>query len=254
MNEIEEKNIVKQILLTPIKCSKRYKCVQMVDGEIRSPQKYYCTADCDMSDFAVGFYEIIYRDNLLNKNKNILAEYGRFKNKELAGDIINSFNSLANVILDETNKTRSNQDKWPDYLIEYEKRYHCLANFWVIPMRHGRRSAKLGRYDSFDFYLEKLQDEYDEFQKEVIVHYPRDKKEYNNYFRMINGFNEFLKIHCIENHVKAENPQDPYKQKDKEACKKLIEDIYDFMEIRAEAIVKNYTDLLYQYFLELKLI
>ena len=97
-------------------------------------------------------------------------------------------------------------------------------------------------------------DEYDEFQKEAIVHYPRDKKEYNNYFRMINGFNEFLKIHCIENHVKAENPQDPYKQKDKEACKKLIEDIYDFMEIRAEAIVKNYTDLLYQYFLELKLI
>lgn len=254
MNEIEEKNIVKQILLTPIKCSKRYKYVQMVDGGIRSPQKYYCTADCDMSDFAVGFYEIIYRDNLLNENKNILAEYGRFKNKELAGDTINSFNSLANVILDETNKTRSNQDKWPDYLIEYEKRYHCLANFWVIPMRHGRRSAKLGRYDSFDFYLEKLQDEYDEFQKEAIVHYPRDKKEYNNYFRMINGFNEFLKIHCIENHVKAENPQDPYKQKDKEACKKLIEDIYDFMEIRAEAIVKNYTDLLYQYFLELKLI
>ena len=207
-----------------------------------------------MSDFAVGFYEIIYRDNLLNENKNILAEYGRFKNKELAGDTINSFNSLANVILDETNKTRSNQDKWPDYLIEYEKRYHCLANFWVIPMRHGRRSAKLGRYDSFDFYLEKLQDEYDEFQKEAIVHYPRDKKEYNNYFRMINGFNEFLKIHCIENHVKAENPQDPYKQKDKEVCKKLIEDIYYFMEIRAEAIVKNYTDLLYQYFLELKLI
>lgn len=110
MNEIEEKNIVKQILLTPIKCSKRYKCVQMVDGEIRSPQKYYCTADCDMSDFAVGFYEIIYRDNLLNENKNILAEYGRFKNKELAGDTINSFNSLANVILDDTNKTRSNQD------------------------------------------------------------------------------------------------------------------------------------------------
>ena len=145
MNEIEEKNIVKRILL------KRYKCVQMVDGEIRSPQKYYCTADCDMSDFAVGFYEIIYRDNLLNENKNILAEYGRFKNKELAGDTINSFNSLANVILDETNKTRSNQDKGPDYLIEYEKRYHCLANFWVIPMRHGRRSAKLGRYDCLIF-------------------------------------------------------------------------------------------------------
>lgn len=80
------------------------------------------------------------------------------------------------MILDETNKTRSNQDKWADYLIEYEKRYHCLANFWVIPMRHGRRSAKLGRYDSFDFYLEKLQDEYNEFQKEAIVHYPREKK------------------------------------------------------------------------------
>ena len=254
MNEIEEKNIVKRILLTPIICSKKYKHIQMVDGTIHSPQKYYCIADCDMSDFAVGFYEIIYRADLLKETKNILTEYKTFKNKELAGDTINSFNALANVILDETVKTRSNPDKWPDYLVEYGKKYHCLANFWVIPMRHGRRSAKLGRYDSFNFYLEKLRDGYDEFQKEAIVRYPRDKKEYDNYFSMINGFDKFLKIHCIENHVIASNPQDPYKQKDKEACRKLIEDIYDFMEVRAEAIAEKYTDLLYQYFLELKLI
>ncbi len=62
---------------------------------------------------------------------------------------MNSFNSLANIILDNNDKnSRSSKDIWPDYLEKYEKDYHCLANFWVIPMRHGRKSAKLGRYDS----------------------------------------------------------------------------------------------------------
>ncbi len=52
---IEHKRDSKKILLTPIECNKRYKTIKLVNGEICSPQKYYCGEDCDMSDFAVGF-------------------------------------------------------------------------------------------------------------------------------------------------------------------------------------------------------
>ena len=127
---LNTKEIVKKILLTPIECNKRYKTIKLVNGEICSPQKYYCGEDCDMSDFAVGFYEIIYANIIPGKK---ILNNGFFTSKEFAGDTMNSFNSLANIILDNNDKnSRSSKDIWPDYLEKYEKDYHCLANFWVI--------------------------------------------------------------------------------------------------------------------------
>ena len=70
---------------------------------------------------------------------------------------IHSFNSLANVILgNRPQKERCPKEEWPKELIDYQSKYHCLANFWVIPMCHRRTSAKLNRYDSLDSYLNKV--------------------------------------------------------------------------------------------------
>ena len=74
------KEIVKKILLTPIECNKRYKTIKLVNGEICSPQKYYCGEDCDMSDFAVGFYEIIYANILSLKISN--TTYSSFSGRD----------------------------------------------------------------------------------------------------------------------------------------------------------------------------
>ena len=64
---------------------------------------------------------------------------------------------LQNVILgNRSQKERSLKEEWPKELIDYQSKYHCLANFWVIPMCHGRTSAKLNRYDSLDSYLNKV--------------------------------------------------------------------------------------------------
>ena len=118
---LNTKEIVKKILLTPIECNKRYKTIKLVNGEICSPQKYYCGEDCDMSDFAVGFYEIIYANIIPGKK---ILNNGFFTSKEFAGDTMNSFNSLANIILDNNDKnSRSSKDIWPDYLEKYEKDY-----------------------------------------------------------------------------------------------------------------------------------
>lgn len=69
------------------------------------------------------------------------------------GDTMHSFNSLANVILGDRCK---DEEMWPEELIDYRSKYHCLANFWIIPMCHGRKKAKLSGYDSLDYYLEKV--------------------------------------------------------------------------------------------------
>lgn len=249
---LNTKEIVKKILLTPIECNKRYKTIKLVNGEICSPQKYYCGEDCDMSDFAVGFYEIIYANIIPGKK---ILNNGFFTSKEFAGDTMNSFNSLANIILDNNDKnSRSSKDIWPDYLEKYEKDYHCLANFWVIPMRHGRKSAKLGRYDSLDYYLQRLEDDYESFKHDEAIKYTRDDNLYTNYFKIIDTFDKFLEAHCISNYKIIKNTQEIYKNRDKEKCKKLIENIYSSMEERAEIISKKYTNELYQYFSRLGLI
>lgn len=59
MTEKEKK--VYEILLTPIKCCKNVKKIYMQDNVIYSHQSYIREPDPDMSDFSVGFYEIVYK-------------------------------------------------------------------------------------------------------------------------------------------------------------------------------------------------
>jgi hypothetical protein len=108
------------------------------DDKVLSGQKYYSSADADMSDFAIGFYEIIYKEIL--KGKPILGQKGSLRNSEFAGDTMNSFNTIANCTpgAGKSSRLRTEKEEWPEYLRVYHSQYHCLANFWILPMDIGR--------------------------------------------------------------------------------------------------------------------
>lgn len=57
----EKENAVYKILRTPIICCKKVPKTFFKDNVIYSPQLYYSIPDEDMSDFSVGFYEIVYK-------------------------------------------------------------------------------------------------------------------------------------------------------------------------------------------------
>jgi len=236
----EKEEQVYKILLTPIKCDKKVSKIYMKDNVIYTSQLYIRNPDEDMSDFSVGFYKIIYDNILKNNNGEILNKDGTYKNENYMGDTMHSFNSLANVILgDKSKKYRSPKEKWPEELVEYESKYHCLANFWVIPMRHGRRSAKLNRYDSLDVYLSKV-------HAGVI-------KNADEYFQKFT-YESFLEIHDLSWYKISDNPLEKYKLKDKKGCIDEIQRIYDSWNKRANEIVKKYKTELYDYFEGLGLI
>jgi hypothetical protein len=236
----EKEEQVYKILLTPIKCDKKVSKIYMEDNVIYSPQKYICDPDEDMSDFSVGFYKIIYDNILKNNNGEILNEEGSCKNDNYIGDTMHSFNSLANVILgDGSQEYRSPKEKWPEELIEYESKYHCLANFWVIPKCHGRNSPKLNKYDSLDAYLNKVR--------------TGDINNANEYFQKLT-YESFLEIHGLSSHKILDDPLKIYISKDKKGCIDEIQRIYDSWNKRANEIVKKYKTELYDYFEGLGLI
>lgn len=236
----EKENIVYEILLTPIKCDKNVPKIYIKDNVVYSPQLYKGNPDEDMSDFSVGFYKIVYKGILGGNNVDILNEDGTYKNKNYMGDTIHSFNSLANVILDNKSKNeRSPKEAWPKELIDYQSKYHCLANFWVIPMCHGRTSAKLNRYDSLDAYLNK-----------VCTGTIKNADEYFQKFT----YESFLEIHGMSWYKISDNPLEIYISKDNYGCIDEIQHIYDFWNKRAIEIVKKYNSELYDYFQGLGLI
>lgn len=132
--------------------------------------RYPFKSDCDMSDFACGFYEIIYTP-LLYGNK-IVDEVGNFVDKEFAGDTMTSASKLPGL-----------RDK-----------YHCLANFWLLPMEIGRTSnndwTKTSRkYDIQDFM--------DRFLSLLKSKFEKYKYLYPTYFRNIDTFERFVEIHYL---------------------------------------------------------
>ena len=106
-------------------------------------------------------------------------------------------------------------------------------------MRHGRRSAKLNRYDSLDVYLSKV-------HAGVI-------KNADEYFQKFT-YESFLEIHDLSWYKISDNPLEKYKLKDKKGCIDEIQRIYDSWNKRANEIVKKYKTELYDYFEGLGLI
>ncbi|MCG2729851.1 MAG: hypothetical protein L6276_06145, partial [Acetobacterium sp.] len=79
---------VEEILLMPIICNKFIRGTVRRGNLIYTGQKYCNSADEDMSDFAVGFYEIIYRNimKVVENPGSILDNTGHFIDKNFAGD------------------------------------------------------------------------------------------------------------------------------------------------------------------------
>ena len=234
MNLMEQQ--VYEVLTTPIICDKKCKEITRKNGLIITPQKYYATADEDMSDFAVDFYEIIYEDNLL-KNISLLKDDRCFKNKELAGDTINSFNTIANMY--DGFYWKSGNIQIDPYLTFYKVHYHCLANFWVIPMRHGRKSSKKVFDDNFDcpiLYCESIQKNWETLISDKMITYDKDKEEYPNYFRMFE-LNEFSKIHFYpDNFTDTKRVRGYYENRN---GAELLQLSLSFIYKRAEKICKD---------------
>lgn len=234
---------VYNILLTPIIADKKAEKIRKQNGIIISPQIYYSSVDADMCDFAIGFYETLYYDNLL-KSTNMLNDK-KLRNECYAGDTMNSFNTIANLMKgiswDSGNITIN------PYLLYYKVHYHCLANFWVIPMKHGRKSAKrVARTHNFDspiLYTQVLREKFDELSNDVML------KEYFSNLPII----QFESIHYMPEMENSHEIRQLYKNGEGE---KLLHIALSFIEKRAKKIVSDdeMTDKLYDYFDSIKLI
>ena len=125
-----KQKIVQEILTTPIIASTTYyeKIRLVSDSEnnnyIISGQRYKGCSDEDMCDFSIEFYKVIYEKDIL-ENPNITQMF--------AGD----------TMIDHYKRELTN--------------YHCLANFWILPMNVGRSCRQLNRAKlHMDLFLEKL--------------------------------------------------------------------------------------------------
>lgn len=249
MTKEEKQKQVKEILCMPIVCEKRKtKIIRECKGGsigdvIYTGQTYSRRLDEDMSDFAVGFYEIIYKDILCTE---MLLEKD-LNNKEFAGDTMNSFNTTANSVPEagKSAKQRTIMGKWPEYLQKYHAKYHCLANFWIIPMEMGRglrgELNKARRVcDYMDRFLEMI-------KQEVRFDMPEDEREY---FRRFDDRKDFIDRHFINCYFEADEEEKlKIKKYSNNNAEKFIAGAMERIEERADEIAKSkYMDKLWDYF------
>ena len=191
--ESECQQQVYELLLMPIICDDRdRKNIERFNDIIYTGQKYTSPyIDEDMSDYAVGFYEILYK-NILG-NQPMLDGKGNFIDAEFAGDTMNSFETIANRTpgAGKTKTERTNESEWPEFLRIYKHRYHSLANFWILPAEMGRslkgelnKARRAG--DFMDRYLKVLREE---------VKFNGQERRYCNSFK---HFDDFLNKHFLK--------------------------------------------------------
>lgn len=240
---------VYEILLLPIECDKyKYSKIYRKDNVLYTGQRYASKySDADMSELAVGYYDIIYR-NILEGNR-ILQDNGNLVDEHFAGDTMNSFNTVANRVpgAGKSRKQRKSIPKiqWPKYLQEYELNYHCLANFWILPFEMGRTlkpmsKARVGR-DYMDRFLNVLRND--------IKLY---KSKYESYFIRVGEFVEFADIHfLIGNNLNKDMQIEVYSTPINDG-EDFIQRAQEMMRHRADLISKSeYAEDLWKYFKEI---
>lgn len=228
LNNIDyDKEKLTELLLRPIVCSRKCKSIKIENGIISTGQEFYTKPDEDMSDIAIVFYEIIYSKvlngaKLLTKNEK--TKITDISNCCFAGDTMNSFNTIANFIKRE-HKELSKEDR--DLLEKYQKKYHCLANFWILPACLGRRSKKGNNLDSMDIFLNGLEKDYD-----GIV------KKHKSYYAVWSDFSNFRKDHFLGGYEKINTStiRTLYAEKD---VKNLINTAITRIERRAKDISES---------------
>ena len=242
---------VYEVLLMPIKCEnhcgfgndrkviirKERNCVKTTETYWRSYKdketgalfRYPFKPDCDMSDFACGYYEIIYKDILKDVQK-LVDDDGELVNREFAGDTMTSVSKLPQL----------------------KDSYHCLANFWMVQEFIGRTSKyTLDKYRKWSktSSVYNIQDFMDRFLVLVDENFEEYKSLYPSYFKNIDTFKTFVEIHHLGgvyvdedyNVIKYSNNID----------KSTPNILLKVMKKRAEKISKSkYVDKLWDYFNE----
>lgn len=218
--DYDEKKLEK-LLLMPIVCRKRNKSIEIKDEVIYTGQVFYTSPDEDMSDIAIDFYEILY-SKALNGTKILTKQ--DITNCCFAGDTMNSFNTIANL-LKRKNKELSTDEE--NLLRAYEKRYHCLANFWILPSCIGRRGRKGNNLDSMDIFLNSLEQDYDGVMK-----------KHQSFYTAWGNISSFRTDHFLDRYVEkdTDSVRKLYAYKD---AKKIIDEAIKRIEIRAEDISKS---------------
>ena len=184
---------VNELLLMPIVCDDRNReRLERINDVIYTGQKYASAyVDEDMSDYAVGFYDILYK-NILG-NHPMLDGKGNIIDWEFAGDTMNSFETTANNTpgAGKMKAKRTPESEWPDFLRIYKRRYHSLANFWILPVETGRSlNGDLNKarraWDYMDRYLNVLREE---------VEFNGQERKYHNRFE---SWDDFLETHFLK--------------------------------------------------------
>ena len=217
--------------MTPIKVCGRNSGIPNIYMEkkvIHSTQTYESSFDEAMCDFAVGFYEILYKSLL--KEKKILHQK-KLVNNAFAGDTMNSFNTIANRVPEagKSRKQRTCEKVWPEYLINFKDHYHCLANFWLLPMEIGRKSnrsySKIRCKDYMDRFLNKISKDL----KEVV-----DIEKYND-------FEKFKTVHFLEgSYIDAEDGKVlSFSNSSKNTAEEVIKSMTQKIYKRAEMIANS---------------
>lgn len=248
---------VEEVLLSPIIVTK-YSCKNNVrinkKGKIiESTQTYYpyknykISLDPDMSDFTIGFYEIIYKDILEDP---IISKTDALSDTEFAGDTMNSFNTIANRIPEagRSNYQRTAISEWPDYLQKYYLQYHCLANFWILPMVIGRKFDN----EYCKAYYDELaidggiQDYMDRFLQKVKNSFSMYRESYPKYFCNVNTFEDFLSIHFVNDVYTTDGVISSFSSFEP---KKVVEMVTEKIFRRANVISNSqYMEELWEYF------
>lgn len=239
----EEQKKVKEILLMPIECTTQETLtVFLYNNRIFSSQKYR-GLDPDMSDIAVEFYQIIYKEKLKKLEYKILHEDGNLKvlknYKEFCGDTMNSYRTIENRLCDDEKKR------------ELKDKYHSLANFWLLPMDVGHSSSwtkirKLGEYSKSD---NRFKDFMDKFLQFLLINYEDYSKIFPEYAKsfMLDSFgvDHFIDEIYLENNEVTEGMKFSDKEADDiadEMCKRI--------EKRADLIAHKKGKELYDFFSE----
>ena len=198
---------------------------------IKSGQRYKEDLDEDMCDLAIEFYRALY-------GINILDVYGESINKDFVGDTMN--NPTPFLVMYEKKRCK------PAALKELKEQYHCLANFWILPLEVGRKLGTLAKgrkttYDDFvDRFLIAIMDEkntaiFNQCYPEYCQFFNLEKKEENTHWKI------FASAHYIDNvYMKKKNGSyDVVVYSKQDSHEEIIKTMLDLINERAINIVES---------------
>ncbi|CUU47519.1 hypothetical protein [Clostridium beijerinckii] len=160
---------------------------------------------------------------------------------------MNSFNTIANIIPEagKSSSKRTAKEEWSEYLRTYHSKYHCLANFWLLPMEIGRTTkGKLNKA------IKPIGDYMDRFLEMVYSEVRFDESDCSKYFSCFKNWNDFTDRHFLKNsYLDQKLKVDLYSNCNEDRSEYFIEKALDKIEQRAKCIAKsNYAEELWNYF------